>query len=518
MPYQWVSSVLVAHGTASNEPSPATITIDSTVRGQLNTGGEYLWLEIDGEDPVIEEVPSSAGNAWFYTALSSIPNLIVTNLGGTATKIESVGVGTAATLHLRGGNYGAATRALYEKTSGEGYSDDGVYLETRVYVFTWVENVAGFSFESAPSPASVTVDVNDGQSARLSGMPAAPQAGFTATHKRIYRSVSGTFLYVDEIPGTQTSYVDSKKAEELGEELPSATWSRPPMGLKGLLALNNGMMAAFVGKDVYLCEPFRPHAWPTDYVVTVEHNVVGLGTMDSTLAVLTEGSPVFIQGIHPSTMTVVKTDIEQACVSKRSIVSYGASVFYASPDGLIVLSPGGSRNVTEMIFDRAQWQAIGPNSIHAYQHDQQYVAFYDNGNTQGGFIYDMKTGTLVMHDDYATAGYNDLATDTLYVTYADRTVKKWARGSSVKTYAWVSKEFTNPQPTGYSVGQVEAEAYPVTLKIYGDGTLIQTKSVTSRDPFRIPAGKYRDWQLRVEGTAEVFSVAIATSPSELAGD
>src|SRR6056300_1251662 len=134
---------------------------------------------------------------------------------------------------------------------------------------------------------------------------------------------------------------------------------------------------------------------------------------------------------------------------------------------------------------------------------------------QGGFMYDMKTGTLVMHDEYATAGYADLATDTLYLTYADKTVKKWARGTTTKTYTWQSKVFTSPQPIGYSAAQVEAESYPVTLKIYGDGTLIQTKSVTSRDPFRVPAGKYRDWQLRVEGTAEVFSIALATSPSEL---
>src|SRR5210317_2196786 len=344
MPTEWVSGVFRTQGDASNQPSPAKITIDATVRGQLNTGGEYLWLEVDGADPIIFEVPSGAANTWFYTELAEYGNLVVSNLG-SATEIESVGVGTSATLHLRGGNYGAATRALYEKTSGEGYSDDGLYLETRTYVFTWVEKAAGFSFESAPSPASALVDVNDGQPSRLSGMPAAPPAGFTATHKRIYRAVNGTFLYVDEIPFDQTSYVDSKEAADLGEEIPSLAWTRPPEGLKGLTALNNGMMAAFDGRDIYFCEPFIPHAWPTDYVVTIEHPVVGLGRMDSTLAVLTEGKPVFIQGIHPSTMTVVTTDIEQACVSKRSIISYGATVLYASPDGLISLSPGGSRNV-----------------------------------------------------------------------------------------------------------------------------------------------------------------------------
>lgn len=42
-------------------------------------------------------------------------------------------------------------------------------------------------------------------------------------------------------------------------------------------------------------------------------------------------------------MNVVKGDLEQSCVSKRSIVSMGRQVFYASPDGLVLLTPAAVR-------------------------------------------------------------------------------------------------------------------------------------------------------------------------------
>ena len=100
--------------------------------------------------------------------------------------------------------------------------------------------------------------------------------------------------------------------------------------------------------------------------------------MDTTLAVLTKGTPYLIQGTHPANMSIVKSDLEQACVSKRSIVSLMGELFMQHLMELMLLSPGGSRIVTESLFDFSQWQAFfKPESIHAYQQDNQYIAFYN---------------------------------------------------------------------------------------------------------------------------------------------
>jgi hypothetical protein len=238
--------------------------------------------------------------------------------------------------------------------------------------------------------------------------------------------------------------------------------------------------------------------------------------MDTTLAVLTKGHPYLIQGSHPDSMTVVKADLYQACASKRSIVNVMGSVVYASPDGLMMLSTGGSKIITQNMFNFTQWQDhFNPTSIHAYQQDNQYIAFYDNGTTQGGFVFDMPSGQFILHDIYATAAYQDVQRDKLFLTFADRTVKPWGYGAA-KSYTWRSKKFTMPQIMGFSCAQLEAEVYPMTLKVYVDTVLIHTQSVTSRDPFRLPSKVGRDWEMQIEGSNEVFSLAVANSMSELA--
>lgn len=387
--------------------------------------------------------------------------------------------------------------------------------ETRVYTYTLVNKESGFDFESAPAPASAEVSVRIGQSVTINGFASIP-SGYTITHRRIYRATAGVFLFVAEIALATASYTDSITAENLGEELPSLTWLPPPDTLKGLINLPGGVMAGFTGRDVYFCDPYRPHAWPVQYMQSLDFLVVGLGRMDTTLAVLTTGTPYFIQGSAPDSMVVVKSDLEQACASKRSIVSFNGAVIYASPDGLVSLAPNGSKIITEKYFTRAQWQALFlPSSIYAYQHDMKYFGFYNNGTTSGGFIYDTSTGEFVTHDIYAAAGYNDLQVDKLFLAGSDRNVKVWGAGA-LKTVTWKSKKFTLPQVMSFSCAQLEAESYPMTAKVYAGGTLIHTQTVTSRDMFRLPATPSRDWEFQFEGSAEVFSFTVAQSAQELA--
>ncbi len=387
--------------------------------------------------------------------------------------------------------------------------------ETRVYTYTLVNKESGFDFESAPAPASAEVNVRIGQSVTINGFASIP-SGYTITHRRIYRATAGVFLFVAEIALATASYSDSITAENLGEELPSLTWLPPPDTLKGLINLPGGVMAGFTGRDVYFCDPYRPHAWPVQYMQSLDFLVVGLGRMDTTLAVLTTGTPYFIQGSAPDSMVVVKSDLEQACSSKRSIVSFNGAVIYASPDGLVSMSPSGSKIITEKYFTRAQWQALFlPSSIYAYQHDMKYFGFYNNGTTSGGFIYDTSTGEFVTHDIYVAAGYNDLQVDKLFLAGADRAVKVWGAGA-LKTVTWKSKKFTLPQVMSFSCAQLEAESYPMTAKVYAGGTLVHTQTVTSRDMFRLPATPSRDWEFQFEGSAEVFSFTVAQSAQELA--
>lgn len=432
---------------------------------------------------------------------------------------------THSGIALTGSNYpansrpmGLAAPAAAASAVVSGAVDETETVETRVYTYTFVNKEAGREIESAPAPASTSVDVRTSQSVTLNNLSTTPGAGYIATHKRIYRSTSGVFLFVAEIAASATTFSDTVDPDDLAEELPSLYWSPPPAALEGIINMPNGMMAGFVGRDLYFCEPYRPHAWPENYIQTIDYPVVGLGRMDTTLAVLTTGTPYLVQGAHPDSVAVVKSDLEQACVSKRSIVSFGGGVIYAAPDGLMMLSPGGSRIVTQGLFSYKQWQAyFKPESIHAYQHDNKYIAFYYNSDTgvSGGFIFDMTSGQFILHDIYATGGYHDLQRDKLFLVMPNRTVVAWEYGDAMD-YVWRSKKFTMPQIMGFSCAQLEAEAYPVVAKFYADGNLIHSQTVQNRNPFRLPAKVGRDWEIQVEGSSEVFSVAIANSMSELA--
>ncbi len=435
---------------------------------------------------------------------------------------DGVPKATYSTIALSGTDLPTATRPLGLPAPSQAVSatavgavDAAELAETRVYTYTFVNKESGREIESAPATASDSVTVRTSQSVALSGFVSAPTGGYVVTHRRIYRSTSGTYLLVAEIPINSTTYSDSVAPESLAEEIPSMLWSDPPSGLEGLINLPNGMMAGFVGRDIYFCDPYHPHAWPENYIQTLDYPIVGLGRMDTTLAVLTTGVPYLAQGTHPTAVALVKSDLQQACVSKRSIVSHGGSVFYAAPDGLMRLSPGGSEIVTRALFDRTQWQYFfKPESIHAYAHDNQYIAFYDNDTVQGGFIYDMTSGNIITHDIYVGAAFHDIQRDKLFLVGSDRKVKVWNSGD-LKTYIWRSKVFTMPKPVSFGWAQVEAEGYSMTAKFYVDGSLAHTRTVASRDPFRLPVAVGRDWEVQVEGTKEVFSVALAHSAAEL---
>lgn len=430
---------------------------------------------------------------------------------------------TYSSIALTGSNYPAASRPLglpapsgaASLTASSSFNADEL-SETRVYTYTWVNKESGFEFQSAPAPASASVDVRTNQTVTVDNFSSVPGGDYVVTHKRIYRSTAGVYLFVGEIAASATSFTDNVSADALGEELPSTYWSEPPSTLKGLTNLPNGLMAGFNGRDVYFCDPYHPHAWPETYIQTVDFPVVGLGRMDTTLAVLTKGTPYLIQGTHPETMAVVKSDLEQACVSKRSIVSMMGAVVYAAPDGLMMLSSAGSKIITEKLFSFQQWQTyFKPESIHAYQQDNQYIGFYDNDTTQGGFVFDLRTGQFILHDIYATAGFQDIQRDKLFLAFADKSLKTWSAGAA-KSYVWKSKKFTMPQIMGFSCAQLEAEAYPMTLKVYADTNLIHTQTVQNRNPFRLPAKTGRDWEVQIEGSAEVFSLSVANSMTELA--
>ncbi len=392
--------------------------------------------------------------------------------------------------------------------------------ESRSYVYTYVST---YGEEGPPSPPSAPVTVDPTAVVNVTAMQVGPGGPISLATKRIYRTstVGSTaqFQFVAEVALATVDYADVISQATLGEVLPSEEWVAPPNALRGLKFLANGAAIGFVGNTIHLSEPNLPHAWPHE--VPIDVPIVGIGVFRQGAVALTNGHPYVITGADPAAMSAERLELPQACLSKLSIVDTGDGTLFASTDGLVSIGPGGMDVVTRKLLSREQWQAYNPASMRGAFIDGKYHAFYTTaGGLRGVLIFDFEGqgGAMSVSDFNAvtavTAAYADPRSDTLYLAQGTNIVR-WDRGSSL-TFVWRSGTYRLAAPANMACAALDAEAYPVTVRVYADGNLILTKTVTDRGAWRLPAGfEAYDWSFEVEGAAKVTRFAMATSISEL---
>lgn len=388
-------------------------------------------------------------------------------------------------------------------------------LEDRVYVVTFVTEEG---YEGAPS-LPVNIELGTEQGCTLSNLPTSYDGNYNITRKRIYRgtAASSEIHFLTELDLATSTYVDTAEALTLGEALSTYDYDLPPDDLIGLTVMPNGVLAGFNDNQLCFSEPFLPYAWPTIYRLTTENPIVGIAAIGSGLLVTTTGKPYLALGTTPGSILLQQMDSNQACVSKRSLVDVGNAAIYASPDGLAKGSASGVQLIGDDLFSRDQWQALKPESIHAYYHDEKYIFFYDNGAKRGGYILDpsAKTGALTELDFYVDSGFNDLATDTLYLL-KDGEILAFQHGEPIG-YTWRSGQFQLPNLMPYSVCRVVADFYPAEISIIYDGEETEMTYVDDQ-PFRFPAGRRaRFVEVELRGTNTVKAVLIGNDMESVNG-
>jgi hypothetical protein len=297
-------------------------------------------------------------------------------------------------------------------------------------------------------------------------------------------------------------------------------WEPPPADLKCLTGLWNGMMAGISGRSLRFCEPYKPYAWPIEYeIVPPDVTPIALGVWSKNMLVMTTGRPYLVNGSDPASLSDDPIEWDQACVSVRSVADVGHGVVWASPDGLAYFGAKGPVLLTAGLMNREDWQAIKPDTIVGAQYEGAYMGFYslDGGATRKGFLIDPLNprGVYFLEQGYAAAWFDKLQ-DALYVLDGTN-VKKWEGSSSQMTATFKSKAFRCPRPMNMSHLEVIADAYPVTVKVFADGALTETRTITSQSPVTLKAGFLAtDWQVEVAtAVGGVQGVAIATSIDEL---
>ena len=353
--------------------------------------------------------------------------------------------------------------ALVATVSGTPTSD---LLSTRLYVYTLVSDMGE---ETEPSPASNAVDWEPGQTVTLSGfVDTSPNR--TITHQRIYRSATGTsggtdFYLIAERPASTGDFVDDISPEDFMERLPSRTWNPPPDELRGVVSLPNGMMAGFVGKDLYFCEPWRPHAWPESYVLTCDYEIVGLGAYGTTVVIATKGNPYIASGSMPEAMVMEKLELNLPCINPRGIQDLGYTVIYPSHEGLVTVSGGTAQVTTMSLMSRDGWQEMWPATMVSGQFNSRYFTsyrYYDASAQEhaGTLIFDF-TGEqpfIIRAQQMPDAYFYEMTTGKLYYLEGRDIFEYDAPGQINAMQYYKTKEFVLPKPTNFGAILLEVDS------------------------------------------------------------
>lgn len=390
---------------------------------------------------------------------------------------------------------------------------------------------------------------------------------------RLYRTIvsaAGTTTYyrlyeTDATTSTQT-FIDIVTDANLASLpiLESTEWVAPP-ALEGMVSMPNGIMAGYVGNTLYFSEPYRPHAWPGIYSLTIDYDVVGMSVTGQTLVVCTKGNPITASGVNPASITTSKLAVFEPCLSKGSILPTEEGVYYTSPNGLILVNAGIIQNVTKQFISRDRWASIAyKGKVNAGRLNGAYIAYgagieqafqnafqddfaqtepedegspvgvlIDPTNTNMGFTYistkeevksvinDAFSGELIFVSDGKVYWLpQDPGYQTEPYVWRSKTFQPPVKVnfSALKIYFYDDPTFKTPNPRNVDLNQVyDPETQKGIVRIYADGVLVSAQEFRkSGELLRLPAGFKADfWQIEFEAIVKIKSFQMSTSVKEL---
>lgn len=415
--------------------------------------------------------------------------------------------------------------------------------ETRVYVISYVTE---WGEETSISPAA-TIIVPTDASVEVSGFYSQTEKleGREFKSVRIYRTVYGQqsaqLFFVADVPYGEESFVDDIPPAQVALNVTFPTPNDPPpQGLTGTRLHPSGALVGFRGRDVFFSRPYRPHAWPEEWILTLEDEIVGLEVFNNQVMVMTRGRPVVLYGDSPASMGKMVFPAALPCYSHRGIVGSLEGVYYPSHDGLVLLSANGPQIVTAGVLAPDQWRRdYLTDDLVATRNSTQYVAVSPSKST--GFVLDQTGEGLFVHKLSSFPRFADFHIDHWsgdVLCLQGFQVLEWEppTGQEVN-YRWLSREYYHTVPQTYAVVQAEfavkPEAYEgelmgvpadasadwdkeIVFRAYADGRLVADLALRPGEIGRFPRqGKGKVWQFELIGQCPVYSVGIADNPRGL---
>lgn len=276
----------------------------------------------------------------------------------------------------------------------------------------------------------VEIQYNDGNSITWAGIKAA-NIPDQVVKRRLYKTIAGSSESTDSIKFVyEQSMVDGEfddkpgiivKDEDTGEVTSSIT--SIPADLIWMKDMPGNFYVGFLRsnpRQVCFSDVNLPTSWPDAYKYSIRDFAIGIAVAGNTAFILTTGYPWAISGSDPNGMTAAQIVSEQACVSARSICTLEGQVYYASQDGICVLSESSLNApvITRAYWDKASWAKLNPSSCIMKSYDNALFCWFTLADgTHDAYIIDFDTGgnpIITQHDDYASCAFTDVENDALY--------------------------------------------------------------------------------------------------------
>lgn len=498
---------------------------------------------------VLEVTPPSATANWYYA--HSIPGE-----GGTAPLTMQVvrgGLPPGLTMGYDGFVSGTPTNSGSYSFTVQAADADGavdtwdisIYVyndpipeppkllfETRCYVYTLVTEWGEEGPPSDPVCADGATEKNWTIGVPLTAFSHSRWSTAHITKKKIYRTVTGvqggSFFFVAEVDLATTSYVDSAASSDiaLNNQLESDTWFPPPPDLVGLSAHPNGFFVAYdpIKNDVLFSEPYRPHAWPVAYTLSIPSNIIGISVFAGQVLILTSANPYTATGAIPAAMSLIKNQTSDPCLSPYGIIGVNNGVIYTSRNGLMIASGADLQSLTKQILSERDWLEYNPETLIGAQHKDQLVFLSGTGHS---FLFDPSQEnaiwTRISKASLSKFLRTDLYTSDAYYISGTAVQSFSSANGAYQPYSWESSEFSFKKPVNLGVVEIIIvdplrELRPVTLILNDVRHGERYRVTTNRSgTLRLPCGYKSDrYTIRLEGSARVSKVRFAETGLGLA--
>lgn len=369
-----------------------------------------------------------------------------------------------------------------------------------------------FGVEGPPSKPSEQVLVLPGERVTLSTPRSAQYA------VRLYRSTAAAEKGFRLLADYEADSVEDNTIDAAVQRVEVPPYGDFPGGSKDVVLRNSLLHPAhfgviFVGKTVWMSDIFRLHAWPQEYTVSFQEDIIGIALTGNTILVFGGEKVYAVSGGNPAYMQRRELSSTAPLLNPLGLCRIGDTVFWPSRDGLAACGGGQVEIVSAPAFTRREWTWFNPATMSARVADR--LVLLETGEAppappsgaSAGFLLEM--GSTVYRPG---AAVDESMVNLCFDTESGQWTTYLGTAPEVATepLIWRGKQEWSTQRERYEWARVDADAYPVTIRPVANGNE-SPPEITVGDAGAVElvdsAGAWipwaRDWQFEVESSALV---------------